>query len=274
MQSFLAPAKINLSLRVLGKRTDGFHEIDTLMVRLPGLCDSLVFEESERFSFSCDDPSVPSDESNLVVKAVRAFESATGTTCKFHISLSKVIPHGAGLAGGSSDAATTLSALNELHGNPLDQAALSGIAASLGSDIPFFLGNGAARCTGRGEIITPVPSIPPIQLLLLKPTFAVSTPDAYGRWHDAKPLPGISHDPVTFPWGQMVNDLELPVFRKHRFLAEMKQWLLDRGLSALMSGSGSTIFAILDQADDAEKHIAAARDQLDPTLWSWTGATG
>ena len=274
MKSFTAPAKLNLSLRVLGKRTDGFHEIDTLMVQLPDLYDILTFEEADQFSFCCDDPAVPSDETNLVVKAVHAFEESTHLRCDFRISLKKIIPHGAGLAGGSSDAATTLTALNDLHGGPLDCAALSRIAARLGSDIPFFLGREPARCTGRGEIISPVPAIPPIHVLLLKPSFAVSTPDAYGRWHDASPLAGVSYQPIDFPWGQLVNDLELPVFRKHRFLAELKQWLLDCGVPALMSGSGSTVFAILRPTADADPLAAAAREQLDPTLWSWAGTTG
>ena len=99
-----APAKLNLSLRVLGKRDDGFHEIDTLMVKLPGLADELEFSQADEFSFKCDDPSVPGDEGNLVVKAVRAYESAAGISCRCAISLKKTIPHGAGLGGGSSDA--------------------------------------------------------------------------------------------------------------------------------------------------------------------------
>src|SRR6218665_3142585 len=146
-----APAKLNLSLRVRRKRDDGFHDIETLMVKLPGLADVLTFSEADAFSFKCDDPSVPADETNLVVKAVRAFEKATATVCAHSILLEKRVPHGAGLGGGSSDAAITLLALNDIHGNPLSREQLVGIAAILGSDIPFFLTNGAAICTGRGE---------------------------------------------------------------------------------------------------------------------------
>ena len=114
-----APAKLNLTLRVLGKRADGFHEIDTLMVKLPGLTDQIEFRQDAGFSFHCDDPDLPADESNLVVKAVRAYETAAGITCDCAITLKKSIPHGAGLGGGSSDAATTLSGLDQSHGGLL-----------------------------------------------------------------------------------------------------------------------------------------------------------
>ena len=268
-----APAKLNLSLRVLGKREDGFHEIDTLMVKVDGLSDILTFEDAPNLRFSCDDESIPADESNLVLKAVRTFENVTGLTCKVKIHLEKQIPHGAGLAGGSSDAATTMLALNQLNDSPLSPAALSAAAATIGSDIPFFLTSGSARCTGRGEIICPLSDIPPLRVLLLKPEFAVATPDAYGRWKNALPIPGISYEPVDFTWGRLVNDLELPVFQKHRFLAELKQWLLDRGLTALMSGSGSTVFAILRDSDDPREIGKLARTELDPNLWVWAGKT-
>ena len=156
-----APAKLNLSLRVLGKRDDGFHEIDTLMVKLPGLADELEFSQADAFAFKCDDPSVPGDERNLVVKAVRAYESAAGIRCHCAILLKKTIPHGAGLGGGSSDAAMTLLGLNRLNNFKLSVDSMHELAASLGSDIPFFLTTGASRCTGRGEKIEPVPSPPP-----------------------------------------------------------------------------------------------------------------
>ncbi len=270
-----APAKLNLSLRVLRRREDGFHEVETLMVKLPGLADRLTFTPAGTFSFRCDDPSVPSDESNLVVKAVRAFEAAAGLSCHLDVLLEKNVPHGAGLGGGSSDAATTLLALNQLHDAPLSDEALHEIAAALGSDIPFFLLPGAAVCSGRGEKITPVEAPPTLPVLLLKPGFGVSTPDAYKRWMDAKPLPGISYGPARFSWGELVNDLEMPVFEKHRFLAELKHWLSDRDDvgASLMSGSGSTVFAILRNPADGGKIAAEARAALDPHLWSWTGYT-
>lgn len=270
-----APAKLNLSLHVLGMRGDGFHQIDTLMVKLRGLADELEFREADDFLFACDDPGVPGGEGNLVVKAAKAFEAATGIVCKCSISLKKVIPHGAGLGGGSSDAAMTLLGLNRFHAHPLGVERLHELAASLGSDIPFFLTTGAARCTGRGENIEPIPSPPVLPILLLKPSFGVETSDAYKRWKHSLQIPGIHHAPQEVQGISLVNDLERSVFEKHRFLAELKQWLLDRRetAAALMSGSGSTVFAVLRDGADAQAVASAARTELDPTLWHWSGFT-
>jgi 4-diphosphocytidyl-2-C-methyl-D-erythritol kinase len=270
-----APAKLNLSLRVLGKRDDGFHEIDTLMVKLPGLADELEFSQADAFAFKCDDPSVPGDERNLVVEAVRAYESAAGIRCRCAISLKKTIPHGAGLGGGSSDAAMTLLGLNRLNNFKLSVDSMHELAASLGSDIPFFLTTGASRCTGRGEKIEPVPSPPPMAVLLFKPSFNVPTPDAYGRWQQSLELPGVRYAAHEIDGFSLSNDLERPVFAKHRFLAELKQWLLARRetAAALMSGSGSTVFAVLNDGADAETLAKSARHELDPGLWHWAGRT-
>jgi 4-diphosphocytidyl-2-C-methyl-D-erythritol kinase len=270
-----APAKLNLSLRVIKKRDDGFHEIDSVMVKLPGLSDELIFEPADAFRFHCSDPSLTNDESNLVVKAVRYYEAAASVTCSHAITLNKRIPHGAGLGGGSSDAATTLLAMEQIHGAALGMARLHEIAAALGSDIPFFLTDGAARVTGRGEIIESIPSPPSLNVLLLKPTFSVPTPDAYQRWSSSLALPGISYSPQEIEGLTLVNDLERPVFGKHRFLAELKSWLLHRAecSAALLCGSGSTLFAVLKPGADPEKIAKSARHELDPGLWHWIGRT-
>ncbi len=271
-----APAKLNLSLRVLRRREDGFHELDTLMVRLPGLCDRLSFSPAEADAFTCDDPGVPADGSNLVLKALAVYRAASGFAQPLAIHLEKRVPHGAGLGGGSSDAAATLAAVNQLNGDAFDTAKLMEIASTLGSDIPFFLGPPVARATGRGEHIAAADPLPELPVLLLKPNFGVATPDAYKRWKDSKELPGIDYAPQVFPWGELVNDLERPVFQKHLFLAEVKAWLMAQpGVAgALMSGSGSTMFAVLEDSSQAEAIIAAAREQLDPTLWAWHGVIG
>ncbi len=271
-----APAKLNLSLRVLGKRDDGFHELDTLMVKLPGLADQLDFKETGGFSFHCDDPGIPGDEANLVVKAARAYEAAADASCRYAITLKKNIPHGAGLGGGSSDAASTLLGLDQLHEGKLGAARLHELAASIGSDIPFFLTPGAARCSGRGETIETTPAPPAMRVLLLKPRFNVATPDAYGRWIGSRELPGVLYSPQEIAGASLVNDLERPVFGKHRFLAELKQWLLERRetTAALLSGSGSTVFAILHEDTDAEALAKCARHELDPGFWHWAGTTG
>lgn len=272
-----APAKLNLSLRVLSRRNDGFHEIDTVMVRLPGLADRLEFHRASGFSFECSTPGVPTDETNLVVRAVRAYESAAKISCDFRVRLEKTIPHGAGLGGGSSDAAATLAALDELHDGKLGPEKLRELAADIGSDVPFFLMSGAVRCTGRGEILAQATALEkPLRVLILKPAFMVATPDAYRRWSDSRELPGISYAAQDIDGVSLVNDLERPVFEKHRFLAEMKDWLLTRRevRAALLCGSGSSMFAVLHPETDADALAKCARHELDPGLWSWTGVTG
>lgn len=269
-----APAKLNLTLRVLRKREDGFHEIDSWMVRLPGLHDTVTLAVADADSFTCNDPGVPSDGSNLVLKALAAYRAETGYSQALAIHLEKRIPHGAGLGGGSSDAAATLAALDQLHDQPLGADRLMEIAADFGSDIPFFLGTPSARSTGRGEVIVAAEVPPSLRVLLLKPSFGVATPDAYRNCLGAEALSGVRYEAQEFPWGELVNDLEKPVFWKHLFLAEVKSWLLARPevAGALMSGSGSTMFAILHDPAMADAVIAAARAELDPTLWAWSGA--
>jgi 4-diphosphocytidyl-2-C-methyl-D-erythritol kinase len=268
-----APAKLNLSLRVLGRRDDGFHDIESLMVRLPKLADELEFSEAAKFSFSCDDPTVPGDEGNLVIKALRAYEAAAQTECRFAIHLKKSIPHGAGLGGGSSDAAATLLALDQLHDGRLGISRLIELAAGIGSDVPFFLGDAAVRVSGRGERLESVEPPPALPILLLKPSFGVPTPEAYRHWLDSMEIPGIRYAPQIIDGLEFVNDLERPVFAKHRFLAELKQWLLRREevRAALLCGSGSTIFAVLHAGADAAQLARCARHELDPALWHWAG---
>ncbi|MEI8039524.1 MAG: 4-(cytidine 5'-diphospho)-2-C-methyl-D-erythritol kinase [Verrucomicrobiota bacterium] len=273
--TLLAPAKLNLSLRVLGRRGDGFHDIDTLMVKLPGLTDQLEFRPAAEFAFHCEDPTLPGDAQNLVVQAVRAYEAAAGLACAWAITLKKSIPHGAGLGGGSSDAATTLLGLDQLHAGRLGPARLQELAAALGSDVPFFLAPGAARCTGRGEILAPVPDPPALRVLLLKPGFCAPTPEAYGHWRDSRELPGIPYAAQDIAGLSLINDLERPVFAKHRFLAELKLWLLERRetTAALLCGSGSTMFTVLLEDANAGELARCARHELDPGLWHWTGVT-
>ena len=268
-----SPAKLNLSLRILRKRSDGFYEIDTLMVKLPGLADEITIQPADSFSFTCTDPSLPTDGKNLVVKAARAFSEKSGHELKFHIHLEKLIPHGAGLGGGSSNAATTLLALNEQMDAPLTPEELHDIATELGSDIPFFLYPGAARCTGRGELVEPCKAPPPYRVVLFKPTFSVSTPDAYRNCLDAEPVPGINYEPQTYEELTLLNDLEKPVFAKHRYLAELKNWLTNRRdtQAVLMSGSGSTMFAILHHRAKPAGLINSVHRHFDKNMWTWSG---
>jgi 4-diphosphocytidyl-2-C-methyl-D-erythritol kinase len=267
-----APAKVNLSFEIKGQRADGFHEIETLMAPI-SLADRLTIEragDDGRIDFSCDDPSLPVGNDNLVVRAAKLFRERTGVKRGIAIVLEKKIPHGAGLGGGSSDAASTLLSLNELFGAGLSQTELMDLAAQLGSDVPFFIARSAAVCRGRGELVTPTSLDAKFEMLLLKPDFGVPTPWAYGRWKKSRELPGVDYSPQEFNGVIFVNDLEKPVFEKFVFLARLKTWLRQQPevAVALMSGSGSTVFAVLRESGSAEALAARARSEIDPTLWT------
>jgi 4-diphosphocytidyl-2-C-methyl-D-erythritol kinase len=267
-----APAKVNLSFEIRGRRGDGFHEIETVMVPI-SLADRVTIERAAgegEIQFSCDDASLPVGADNLVVRAAQLFRERTGIAGAATIALEKKIPHGAGLGGGSSDAATTLLGLNDLFDARLSLDQLSELGARLGSDVPFFLARSAAICRGRGELVTPVPLAANFSLLLVKPDFGVPTPWAYGKWKDSRELPGIDYSPQEFNGIRFVNDLERPVFEKFVFLARLKTWLRRQSevAVALMSGSGSTLFAVLPEAGNAEALAARARAEIDPQLWT------
>ena len=268
---FLAPAKINLSLEVRGKRADGFHEIDTLMVPI-SLADTLDIESASGggVAFTCSDATLPTGDDNLVVRAAKLFYDRLGETPDVRIHLEKRVPHGAGLGGGSSDAASTLMGLNEIHGEPFDTRNLAGMAAQLGSDIPFFVYRSAAVCKGRGEIVEPVEFAGALPLLLIKPPFGVPTPWAYKHWSDSREVPGIPYGAQVFPWGKLVNDLERPVFEKYLFLALLKRWLLaqEEVAGALMSGSGSTTLAVLRDASLAPALCEKIAAEYGDGLWT------
>jgi 4-diphosphocytidyl-2-C-methyl-D-erythritol kinase len=264
-----AHAKVNLWLRVLGKRPDGFHEVDTRMCPI-ALADEVSVEDaaSGETRLTCSDPTIPTDESNLALKALRGFEKASGLSLAWHIHLEKRIPHGAGLGGGSSDAATVLQAVNRLSGSPLSPAQLHEIAASLGSDVPFFLHGRACDASGRGEVLAPVRNFPwELPLVLIKPPFGISTPWAYQRWAGSVELKAVNYGAQNCPWGPMVNDLERPVFQKWLMLPALKSWLLEQPetLAALMSGSGSTMFAVCHSGDSAGALAVKAREYCGET---------
>ena len=267
----IAPAKINLSLRVLGRRSDGFHEIETLIAPI-SLCDEIKIKQhsGKQVAFRCDDPSVPKGEGNLVVRAANVFFEETKISSSVSIELKKRIPHGAGLGGGSSDAASTLLALNALFETNLPREALAKMAEMIGSDVPFFIFQSAAVCKGRGELVSPTRLREQLSVLLLKPGFGVPTQWAYSRWRDSREIPGVSYDVQQFKQQGLVNDLERPVFEKFVFLAELKMWLLNQPEvgAALMSGSGSTVFAVIRGDVDVDRLAMRAKAELDPELWT------
>jgi 4-diphosphocytidyl-2-C-methyl-D-erythritol kinase len=271
-----APAKINLSFKIKGRREDGFHEIETLMAPI-SLSDRLTIERGKSgVEFSCDDSSLPGGDENLVVRAARLFREATKIKEGVEIALEKKIPHGAGLGGGSSDAAATLLGLNQLFETHLGQKDLMQLAAKIGSDVSFFILGSAAICRGRGEIVEPATLPANFNLLLLKPDFGVPTPWAYLRWKDSQEMPGVNHAPQDFSGVRFVNDLERPVFEKFVLLGHLKTWLRlqpEVGV-ALLSGSGSTVFAVLREGVDAEELAARVRENLDASMWTHSCTTG
>ena len=266
----LAPAKINLSLKILGRRSDGFHEIETLIAPI-SLYDKIDIDRQSRWiDFSCDDPTVPSGDENLMVRAAKAFFERTKISGGVTIKLQKQIPHGAGLGGGSSDAATTLRALNELFETKLSREELVTLGSTIGSDVSFFLFESAAICKGRGEIVSPTKLKKKLSILLCKPAFLVSSAWAYSYWQDSKEIPGISYQSQNFDGQTLLNDLERPVFEKFVFLAQLKAWLLKQVevRAALMSGSGSTVFAVLRPKVDVNLLTNRARKELDREIWT------
>jgi 4-diphosphocytidyl-2-C-methyl-D-erythritol kinase len=272
----LAPAKINLSLKILARRSDGFHEIETFIAPIT-LCDEIEIGKSngKLVEFHCDDPSVPLGDDNLIVRAGKSFFAATKLKSAVSIDLKKKIPHGAGLGGGSSDAASTLLALNELFETKLAREALAKIAETIGSDVPFFIFQSPVLCRGRGEFVTPLKLKEKLSVLLLKPAFVVSTAWAYSRWQHSRVIPRIRYQAQEFAGQSFVNDLERPVFEKFVFLAQLKMWLLEQAEvgAALMSGSGSTIFAIMRENEDANRIAKRAKAELDPELWTCVTST-
>src|ERR1700730_10326581 len=266
-----APAKINLSFEIKGRHVDGFHEIETLMAPI-SLSDRLRIERGTTtggIQFSCDDSSLTNGEENLVVRAARLFQKATKIGAGVEIALEKKIPHGAGLGGGSSDAATTLLWMNELFETSLDQEDLVELAAQIGSGVPFFILGSAATGRGRGEVVEPARLPVSFNLLLVKPDFGVPTPWAYQRWKNSRELPAVNYASQKFSGVRFVNDLERPVFEKFVLLGYLKTWLClqpEVG-AALLSGSGSTVFAALRGDADAEKLAARVREDLDSAMW-------
>lgn len=272
-----APAKINLSLHLLGRREDGFTELDSTALLL-GLADEIEFRSGEgRLGLTVRGAGqeVPRDASNLAWQAAEAFFSAIGQAPDIHLTLKKIIPTGAGLGGGSSDAAQVLLGLNHLHDRPLSEDRLHELAAQLGSDVPFFLLQQPGRLRGRGEFLSPAPWPPRWPVLLLKPSFGISTAWAYQSWHSLPEARALSllhawkkipRELLGWPLG---NDLTGPVYHKYPLLPVLQDWLaLQQGvLFVQMSGSGSTLFAILRSADLARPLAEAASLEFGP-LWS------
>lgn len=276
----LAPAKLNLFLAVTGRRADGYHDLLSLVVCLD-FGDGLRVEPAEALSLTCDDPELPADETNLAMKAARAFAGESGAAADVRIHLHKVIPTGAGLGGGSSDAATVLQELNRLAPpeRRLDAARLAAVAARVGSDCPLFLAGGRpVILRGRGEQVVSVPDEAASRLrgrrvLVFKPGFGVSTPWAYGQLAAGAPgtyLPAGDAEQRLGAWlgdpgapveQLLFNSFESVVNRKFVALPVLGRELRERfGLEPRLSGSGSASFAFVPEGCDVAAVAATIRE--------------
>ena len=262
-----APAKLNLYLRVLGKRPDGYHELETIFERID-LADTLTFEPAEALSLTCSDPELSCGEDNLVLKAARLLQREAGALKGARIHLEKRIPVAAGLGGGSSDAAATLEGLNRLWALQLPLQRLTDLAAALGSDVPFFLApQPFAIGRGRGERCEPLES--PLQLthVLVVPPERLSTAEIYAGSQfpltpSGRSLSMIAHALRNGSLRELAdglwNDLEPEAIRRCPVIATIDAHLNDLGcLGVRMSGSGSAVFGLC--ADSAHAHEVAAR---------------
>lgn len=253
-----APAKINLSLRILGRRPDGYHDLDTVMQKV-NLCDlvTLSLVDEPGFFLHCPDSDLPVNDQNIVVRAARAFFAATpGKRAGVQIKLEKRIPVAAGLGGGSSDAGTVLLGLNRLFETNFSTAELIELARPLGADVPFFVTNyNAVRAEGIGDRMTPVPSLHGCSILLVNPGFTVSTRWVYEKYaltiaaKDSK-LPNFSEKIDNDFRSAGVNDLEQVTFSCYPEMQILKDDFIALGASSvLMSGSGPTLFGIFPDED-------------------------
>jgi 4-diphosphocytidyl-2-C-methyl-D-erythritol kinase len=279
-----SPCKVNLLLNILGKRADDFHELETVMQPV-NLFDEICFERGGvGIRLSCNDKNLPVDSKNLAFCAAEKFLEAAKISDSVKIHLEKKIPLAAGLGGGSGNAATTLLALNELYDQPLAAEKLCEIAATLGSDIPFFLQNKPALATGRGEKIRPLENFPALcgkAFLLIHPGFGIPTAWAYqnlARFPAAlngqkgRALELVSqlqaNDLYTAAAG-FYNSLEAPALEKFPILELFQEFLRANGaLAALMSGSGSTTFAIAGDITAAESLAEKFKLKFGRNCWT------
>ena len=279
-----SPCKVNLLLNVLGRRADGFHELETVLHPVK-VFDTLRLERSSSgVALTCSEPSLPTDSRNLVARAATAFLEQAGIREGVRIRLEKRIPLSAGLGGGSGNAAAALRGLNELFGHPVPNERLGQIAETLGSDVPFFLQSKPSIALGRGERIQSLDSFPTLQgaaILLVHPGFGISTPWAYqqlARFPAAlNGKPGRAQKLVDLlrtadlqtAASEFYNALEAPALAKYPLLALFQEYLREHGaVVSLMSGSGSTTFAIVRDQASAQVLLEKFRNRFGSTLWT------
>ena len=259
-----APAKVNVFLRILAREESGYHQIETFY-RAVDFCDAIELHRTERgVSIEVLGPSVGPDEENLAYRAAKALLDAAGLPTGVHIRLTKNIPVGAGLGGGSSDAGATLRALNVLLEEPVSASALLQIAGELGADVPFFaLGAGAALGWGRGERLLPIPGAHVWPVLLALPSLHISTAEAYQCLSVPERITPVSLALDTLGRPETVaalaaNDFEAGVFERHPELGKLREALHEAGaLTARLSGSGAALFGLFNDREEADRARAS-----------------
>jgi 4-diphosphocytidyl-2-C-methyl-D-erythritol kinase len=272
----LSFAKINWTLQIFGRRPDGYHEVATLLQSI-SLCDELTFElrEDPGISLTCDDPEIPTDDSNLIVKAARALQADRGVA----ITLKKVIPAKGGLGGGSSNAAVTLLALNHLWQKHLENTDLLRISATVGADVPFFLIGGSAEGRGTGTDLYAAEDVEQKHLIVITPNSTVSTATAYASLNRASLTTpdsasilsssfsqGFSGDSGQWP---LHNDFEVAIFEIEPEIKRAKVALLDAGArGALLAGSGSSVFGIFDDEAARDRALGKLRREAGWRIFS------
>jgi 4-diphosphocytidyl-2-C-methyl-D-erythritol kinase len=269
-------AKVNRSLRVLGKRPDGYHELDTIFQTVD-LTEEINFLEGEKgtgkVSLTVEGADLPADSSNLILRAANALRERFSVRLGARIHLSKKIPVGGGLGGGSSDAAAALRGLSQLWNLPITDADLHLLAAEIGSDVPFFLLGGRARGRGRGEVLTPLPEGPEEWLVLAFPPFSLSTAAVYGAFSapaltDSAAQTNLRASEIG--GGPDRNDLEPAAESLRAELRRLRLALSEHGAtSARLSGSGSTVFGVFGDAESARrayKGLAGLRKEMMATM--------
>lgn len=278
-----SPCKVNLLLNILGRRPDGFHELETVMQPVK-VYDELQFERTGAdVQLTCSEKNLPIDSKNLVHRAATKFLETAKIGDGIKIHLEKKIPLAAGLGGGSGNAATTLLALNELFGHPLALAQLDEIAATLGSDVPFFLHNKPALAVGRGEKVSVLENFPALNgraFFLVHPGFGIATPWAYQalakfpaalngeKGRAQKLVVKLQTGDLRAASNEFYNSLEAPALDKFPVLGLYQEFLLAEGaLAALMSGSGSTTFAIAENLAVAESLGEKFKSKFGPNCW-------
>jgi len=266
-----APAKINLGLRIIGKREDGFHDIHSIFQTV-GLYDELSLADAESTSLTCDNPAVPCGDDNLVMRAKKRIEAETGSSANIALTLKKRIPMGAGLGGGSADAAVALRGIADFMGSVLPENILMQNAAMLGSDIPFLVRGGTALVSGRGESMIPVNWPFDFTYVIVFPGFGVSTAWAYGSI-EGYPGDGGSYKAMTDSllagslsrdefFDALVSDFEAVVFKAHPELSKIRDSFLTHGaVKSIMTGSGASIIGIFDDSASAKDCETAMRSR-------------